>query len=89
MKNVLLAALGLVAATGSSFAADAAAGKKVFAKCKACHADRRRRQRVRWPERTASTAASRVRSRDFKGYGADLKAMAKGGTWNAAEARQI
>lgn len=85
-KVVLLAALGLIAATGSSFAADAAAGEKVFAKCKACHMIGEGAKNRVGPELNGIDGRKQGSIEDFKGYGADLKAMGeKGGTWNAAE----
>lgn len=88
MKNVvILAALGLVAATGSAFAdGDAAAGEKSFAVCKACHMIGEGAQNRVGPELNGIDGRKQGSVETFKGYGADLKAMGeKGGTWNAAE----
>lgn len=38
MKTMILAAVAIFAAAGAAHAQDAAAGEKVFNKCKACHA---------------------------------------------------
>lgn len=88
MKNVvILAALGLVAATGSAFAdGDAAAGEKSFAVCKACHMIGEGAMNRVGPELNGIDGRKQGSIETFKGYGADLKAMGeKGGVWNAAE----
>jgi len=85
-KVVLLAALGLVATTGASFAADAAAGEKVFAKCKACHMIGEGAQNRVGPELNGIEGRKQGSIETFKGYGADLKGMGeKGGVWTTAE----
>lgn len=85
-KVVLLAAFGLLAATASSYAADPAAGEKVFMKCKACHMIGEGAQNRVGPELNGIDGRKQGSIETFKGYGTDLKAMGeKGGTWNAAE----
>ena len=85
-KVVLLAALGFVASTGASFAADAAAGEKAFAKCKACHMIGEGAQNRVGPELNGIDGRKMASIDTFKGYGADLKGMGEKGTaWNAAE----
>ena len=85
-KVVLLAAFGFLAATATSYAADPAAGEKVFAKCKACHMIGEGAQNRVGPELNGIDGRKQGSVETFKGYGADLKALGeKGGTWNAAE----
>ena len=84
-KLVVLAALGLVAATGSAFAADAANGEKVFAKCKACHMIGEGAANRVGPQLNGIDGRGMAAIADFKGYGADLKAMGEAGKkWDAA-----
>lgn len=87
MKKVaILAALGFAAMAGSALAADPAAGEKVFAKCKACHMIGEEAKNRVGPELNGIDGRKQGSIEDFKGYGADLKAMGeKGGVWNAAE----
>lgn len=83
---VVLAALGLVAATGSAYAADLANGEKVFAKCKACHMIGEGAANRVGPELNGIDGRKMASIDTFKGYGADLKAMGEGGkSWNAEE----
>jgi cytochrome c len=83
-KLVVLAALGLVAATGSAYA-DAAAGEKVFAKCKACHMIGEGAANRVGPQLNGIDGRGMASIADFKGYGADLKAMGEAGKkWDAA-----
>lgn len=87
-KVVLLAALGLVASAGTSFAGDAANGEKLFAKCKICHA-------VPGPEATTKPTGPNITGvlgrkmagdEKYEKYGDDLKAMgAAGKTWDEAQ----
>ena len=84
-KVVMLAALGLVAATGASFAADAANGEKVFAKCKACHAIGEGAANKVGPQLNG-VIGRKAGSLDFKGYGDGLKALGEGGlVWDEAK----
>lgn len=84
-KLVVLAALGLVAATGSAYA-DAAAGEKVYAKCKACHMIGEGAANRVGPQLNGIDGRGMASIADFKGYGADLKAMGEAGKkWDAAE----
>ncbi len=83
-KLVVLAALGLVAATGSAYA-DAAAGEKVYAKCKACHMIGEGAANRVGPQLNGIDGRGMASIADFKGYGADLKAMGEAGKkWDAA-----
>ena len=86
MKKILvLAALGLAAATGTASAADVAAGEKVFAKCKVCHAVGEGAKNKVGPEINGLAGRKMASVADFKGYGADLKAMGEAGkVWDAA-----
>ncbi len=87
MKNLaILAAFGLVAMTGSAFAADAANGEKVFAKCKACHMVGEGAANRVGPQLNGIDGRKMASIETFKGYGADLKAMSEAGkVWNAEE----
>jgi cytochrome c2 len=87
MKNlVILAALGFVATTGSALAGDAAAGEKVFAKCKACHTIGEGAANRVGPLLNGIDGRKMASIETFKGYGADLKAMGEAGkAWNAEE----
>lgn len=83
-KVVMLAALGLVAATGASFAADAANGEKVFAKCKACHTIGEGAANRVGPQLNGIAGRKAGAVADFKGYGPDLKKMGDEGlVWTA------
>ena len=85
-KLVVLAALGLAAATGSAYAADAANGEKVFAKCKACHMIGEGAANRVGPQLNGIDGRQMASIADFKGYGADLKTMGDAGKkWNAEE----
>ena len=85
-KVVMFAALGLVAAAGSAFAADPAAGEKVFAKCKACHMIGEGAANRVGPQLNGIDGRQMASIAEFKGYGADLKAMGDAGKkWDAAE----
>lgn len=72
---VLAAALAVMPMSGSAFAQDAAAGEKVFAKCKACHVADKDQNRV-GPSlkglfgRTAGTHAGFNYSKAMKDAGA-------------------
>lgn len=87
MKKVLvLAALGFAAAAGNAFAADVTAGEKVFAKCKICHSIGEGAKNKVGPELNGIDGRKMASIADFKGYGADLKAMGEAGkSWNAEE----
>ncbi|MDK9695939.1 MAG: c-type cytochrome [Siculibacillus sp.] len=85
-KVVLFAALGLVAATGTAFAADVAAGEKAFAKCKICHAIGEGATNKVGPQLNGVDGRKMASVEGFKGYGSDLKGMGDAGkVWNAAE----
>lgn len=86
MKKVLLiAAFGLLAA-GNAYAADPAAGEALFnSKCKLCHSIGEGAKNKVGPELNGVDGRKMGSVADFKGYGADLKAMGESGkSWDAA-----
>ena len=87
-KVVLLAALGLVASAGASFAGDAANGEKLFAKCKICHAvpGPDAATKPTGPNITGVVGRKMAGDEKYEKYGDDLKAMgAAGKTWDEAQ----
>ncbi|TBW37214.1 c-type cytochrome [Siculibacillus lacustris] len=87
-KVVMLAALGFVAAAGSASAADVAAGEKVFAKCKICHAIGEGATNKVGPQLNG-VIGRKAGSTDFKGYGEGLKKLGDEGlVWDEAKLTQ-
>lgn len=87
-KVVLLAALGLVASAGASFAGDAANGEKLFAKCKICHAvpGPDATTKPTGPNLTGVLGRTMAGDANYAKYGDDLKKMgADGKKWDEAQ----
>lgn len=76
--------------SASALAADPAAGEKVFAKCKVCHAIGEEAKNKVGPQLNGIEGRKMASIADFKGYAADLKKMGEdGGVWTAANLASI
>lgn len=87
MRNVLTLVLGLSAALATAapgFAADADAGKKVFNKCKACHAVGEGAKNKVGPLLNGIVGAEIASNPDFKYSNAFLEKKEEGLVWDAA-----